>query len=50
MRIRISNHHVRILYFFIADNRIVLTHVLHKTTDRVPVKEINKAKGIRDRY
>jgi len=38
----------RVLYFFAAGKRIVLTHGFVKKTQKTPVREIRKAKAFRD--
>lgn len=38
----------RILYFFVAGKRIVLTHGFVKKTQKTPMREIMKAKRARD--
>ena len=45
LRIRLSGDQVRILYFFCYKHYIVLTHTFTKKTDRVPTREIEKAKN-----
>ena len=50
LRIKLSAEQIRFLYFFCYRNYIVLTHAFTKTTDRVPKKEIEKAKKIRDDF
>jgi len=50
LRIKVSSNHVRILYFFVFESRIVLTHPFYKNVSKVPEKEIKKAIQIRDEY
>ncbi len=50
LRIKISNGQVRILYFFVFEDKIVLTHPFYKNTSKVPEKEIKKAIQIREEY
>lgn len=47
LRIKLSGNQVRILYFFCYRDFIILTNVFVKTSEKVPVKEINKAKLLR---
>ncbi len=50
LRIKVAHNQVRILYFFVFQNRIVLTHPFYKNVSKVPKKEINKAIKIRTDY
>ncbi len=50
LRIKVAHNQVRILYFFVFQNRIVLTHPFYKNVSRIPKKEINKAIQIRTDY
>lgn len=50
LRIKVGGGQYRVLYFFVFENNIVLTHPFLKNTKRVPDKEIEKAKGIREAY
>lgn len=50
LRIKLSSDQVRILYFFVCENRVILTHPLYKRVSRVPNKEIKKAVMIREEY
>jgi phage-related protein len=50
LRMKVSGNQVRILYFFVFENRIVLTHPFYKHVSKVPEKEINKAIQIREDY
>lgn len=43
LRIKMSGDQVRILYFFVYKDVIVLTHSFIKNTDKVPNEEIDKA-------
>ncbi|GMO46578.1 MAG: hypothetical protein Ta2G_01780 [Termitinemataceae bacterium] len=43
LRIKITGTQVRILYFFCFQNKIVLTNVFEKHTDKVPESEIKTA-------
>jgi hypothetical protein len=47
LRIKLSGNQVRVLYFFCFREFIILTNVFVKTSDKVPLKEINKAKLLR---
>jgi len=42
LRIKVSGNQVRILYFFVYKNRIVVTHSFYKNVSKVPEKEIKK--------
>ena len=50
LRIKLSGNQIRILYFFCYKEFIILTNSFVKTTDKVPGKEINKSKKIRDEF
>lgn len=50
LRIKVSSNQVRILYFFVLESRIVLTHPFYKNVSKVPEKEIKKAIRIREEY
>ena len=50
LRIKLSGEQIRILYFFCYGDYIVLTHAFTKTTDKVPKKEIKKAKKYRNDF
>ena len=47
LRIKGTDNQLRILYFYIVDNKAVLTHGFIKKTDKIPRKEIDKAKEYR---
>jgi len=47
LRVKLSGDETRTLYFFCFETYIVLTHTFIKRTDKVPEKEINKAKEYR---
>lgn len=47
LRIKLSGNQIRILYFFCYENYIILTNSFSKNKERVPEKEINKAKKCR---
>ena len=44
LRIRLSGDRIRILYSFCFKDFVVLTNVLSKTTDKVPITAIKEAK------
>jgi phage-related protein len=44
LRIKLSGEQIRILYFFVYKDFIVLTHCFRKSSDKVPKAEIDKAK------
>jgi len=50
LRIKVAHNQVRILYFFVFQNRIDLTHPFYKNVSKVPKKEIHKAIQIRTDY
>ena len=50
LRIKLKGNQVRILYFFCFKEYIILTHSFIKRTDKVPEKEIKKAKKIRENF
>lgn len=50
LRIKISGNIERILYFFIFKDYIILTHHFTKHSNKVPVKEIKKARAIREDF
>jgi phage-related protein len=45
LRIKITGDHVRVLYFFCHRDYIIMTHTFFKRTDKVPKKELKKAKN-----
>ncbi len=47
LRIKLAGDQNRVLYFFCYRDFIILTHHFIKKTDKVPKKEINKAKKYR---
>lgn len=47
LRVKLSGNQVRVLYFFCYKDFIVLTNCFKKKTDKVPKKEIVKAKKCR---
>ncbi|MDA3955255.1 type II toxin-antitoxin system RelE/ParE family toxin [Oceanispirochaeta sp.] len=50
LRIKLTGNQVRILYFFCYKDFIVLTNCFNKNTDKVPEKEIIKAKKCREDF
>lgn len=50
LRVKLSGEQIRILYFFIFKNQIILTHAFQKNTARVPSKELRLAKQMRKDY
>ena len=50
LRIKLSGNQVRILYFFCYKDFIILTNCFKKKTNKVPKKEIAKAKMFRDDF
>lgn len=50
LRSKVGNNIQRALYFQKVDNQYVITHGFTKKTQKTPVKEIEKAKKIRDKY
>jgi phage-related protein len=50
LRIKLKGNQIRILYFFCYKKFIVLTHSFIKHTNKVPGKEIQKAKLIRSNF
>jgi hypothetical protein len=44
LRVKLSGDQIRVLYFFCYKDFIILTHAFIKTTDKVPISEIEKAK------
>ena len=50
LRIKLSGDQIRILYFFVFKDFIVLTHAFRKNSDKVPKSEIKKAKLYRDDF
>ena len=47
LRIRLSGRRVRILYFFVFENYIILSHALTKNVAKTPIWDIHKAGGHR---
>jgi phage-related protein len=47
LRMKLSGDQIRVLYFFCYRDYIILTHDFVKTSDKVPKKEIERAKESR---
>ena len=50
LRAKVGSNISRVLYFFVVDDKAVLTHGFIKKTQKTPRKEIQKAKDIREEY
>lgn len=50
LRIKLSGNQIRIFYFFVFQNYIILTHSYVKKESKVPDKEINKALRIKNEF
>ena len=50
LRAQVGSNISRVLYFFVVDDKAVLTHGFIKKTQKTPKKEIQKAKEIREEY
>ncbi len=50
LRIKVTGDQVRVLYFFCYRDFIIVTNTFIKRTDRVPRKEIKKAKKYREDF
>lgn len=50
LRIKLSGNQIRILYFFVFQENIIMTHQFVKNTDKVPSKEIKKAISIKSEF
>jgi hypothetical protein len=50
LRVKLSGDQVRILYFFCYQEFIVMTNWFTKNTDKVPIREIEKAKKLRNDF
>ena len=48
LRVEQGNDNARILYFFVAGKRVILTHGFVKKTRKTPRREIDRAKSMRD--
>lgn len=50
LRMKVGSNISRVLYFFVVDNKIVLTHGFIKKTQKTPRAEIDRAKRYRADY
>ncbi len=50
LRVKLSGDQIRILYFFIHKDNIILTHAFRKITSKVPEAEIKKALWAKEDY
>lgn len=50
LRAQVGNDISRVLYFFVVNRKIVLTHGFIKKTEKTPQSEIDKAKNYREDY
>ncbi len=50
LRVKLSGEQTRILYFFVFQDRIILTHSFTKKTATVPKSEIERAKKYREDF
>ncbi len=50
LRIRLRSDRIRILYFFCFREFIVLTNVFTKSTERVPSRELRRARKLRSEF
>lgn len=50
LRAKVGSNITRVLYFFVIDNRAVLTHGFIKKTQKTPAREIKRAKELRYDY
>ena len=50
LRVKLAGDQIRVLYFFCYREFIILTNVFNKTTGRVPPREINTAKKLRNDF
>ncbi|MEI7589809.1 MAG: type II toxin-antitoxin system RelE/ParE family toxin [Deltaproteobacteria bacterium] len=50
LRLKLTGKQVRVLYFFCYKEFIVLTSSFAKKTDKIPIKELLKAKNIREDF
>lgn len=50
LRAKVGTDITRVLYFFVVDNKAVLTHGFVKKTDKTPTSEITKAEKCRNDY
>jgi phage-related protein len=50
LRVKLSGEQIRILYFFVYKEFIILTHSFRKNSNKVPISEIEKAKKFRSDF
>jgi len=50
LRVKLSGEQARILYFFVFQECIILTHSFIKKTSSVPKSEISRAKKMQGRF
>ena len=50
LRAKVGTNISRVMYFFIIGNRAILTHGFVKKTQKTPLRELERAKKIRDDY
>lgn len=50
LRAKVGTNISRVMYFFVIGNQAVLTHGFIKKTQKTPLREIERAKKIRDDY
>jgi phage-related protein len=50
LRASLRDNITRVFYFYIQDQKIIITHGFIKKTQKTPPKEIAKAKSLRDQY
>ncbi len=50
LRANVGSNISRVMYFFVAGNKAVLTHGFIKKTQKTPAREIKRAKDIRKDY
>lgn len=50
IRIKFSSNIQRVFYFQEVDNQYVITHGFSKKTQKTPVKEIERARRLRNKY
>lgn len=50
LRAKVGTNISRVMYFFVIGNQAILTHGFIKKTQKTPLREIDRAKKIRDEY
>lgn len=50
IRAKFGNNNQRVIYFQEVNKQYVITHGFSKKTQKTPIREINKAKRLRERY